>query len=400
MRSILVLLAVALAACGAEASVDTTGAPKGATDEPAPWRQLDPPPLTARSGAAIGWTGDEIVVVGGSTFLCPPGAGCAGPTEPPFRDGAALDPASGAWRPIADAPMPVSGHPTPAHLDGDVYVLVTPWDSTHSDATLLRYRADLDEWTTYEVPTDAHVGGLLAAGSELIVYPGSDERGEAPDLSFDPRTETWTELPPDPLSPSFDRLYAWTADGLHLFAKEITPSPGGASGPALTEAAVLDDGTWRELPTGEAIGFWAVIADGDRIVSPELGCADGGEVNGYGRCIPNGAVLDTATGTWSELPDAPSRGDEHVSSAGAFTAAQVLLTSTGHHVLDLTTDEWLRMPRIDDERDGTTVERTLSGAGPYGFAFGGARFTSGHHAGELLGDAWLWTPPTHDRSPD
>jgi hypothetical protein len=116
-------------------------------------------------------------------------------------------------------------------------------------------------------------------------------------------------------------------------------------------------------------------------------------LDNFGRCIPYGAVLDTQTGRWDELPDAPFRGDLDVQSSGAFTAAEVLLTSVGHPVLDLTTDSWFRMPVIDDTYDGATVDRTFAGAGPYGFAFGGSRFEEDDSAGDLLGDAWLWTPP-------
>lgn len=343
----------------------------------------------------MGWTGDEIVVVGGSTYRCPPTAGCTGPTEPPFRDGAAFDPATATWRSIADAPVPVPPRHPAASLGTSLYILVTPWASSEpSPPTLLQYRASDDSWRSYDVPSPVH--GLAAAEAGLVAYPTSHERGETPDLWFDPSTGAWSELPKDPLGPSFDRLYAWNEDRLYLFAKAITPSPGGASGPALVNAAALEGGTWRELPTGQVLGFWGVITDGDRVVAPELGCADGGEVNSYGRCIPHGAVFDTETDTWTELPDAPSRGDEDVASSGAFTADEVLLTSLGHHMLDLTSDTWLEMPSIDDD-DGAVVERTFAGVGPYGFAFGGARFDEDDFAGELLGDAWLWTPPRRDR---
>ena len=273
-----------------------------------------------------------------------------------------------------------------------MYVLVTPWTDSRADTTLLRYRPGSDTWAAYEVPAGALQGGLVAAGTGVVVYPRSDEGGESPDLWFDPMSEAWSELPEDPLGPSFDRLYAWNDDGLHLFAKDLTPSPGGASGPALANAAVLVDETWRELPTGDTIGFWGAISDGDRVVAPALGCADGGEVNGYGRCIPYGAVLETRSGTWEELPGAPSRGDKDVQSSGAFTADKVLLTSLGHPVLDLTTNSWSSMPEIDGAERGTTVDRTFAGAGPYGFAFGGARFEGDEATVTLLGDAWLWTP--------
>ncbi len=388
MRPVLLLLAVFLTACGVDSSVDAVGPEPTGVNEPPPWQRLDDPPLEARSGAAIGWTGEEIVVVGGSTFMCPPGADCVRPTEPPFRDGAALDPSNGEWRPIADAPDPVPSHQPTTHLGGDVYILVTPLDSGPSGARLLRYRTDADAWEAYDVPADAHLGGLLAAGTGLVVYPGSDEIGETPDLWFDPSSEAWSELPADPLSPSFDRIFAWSNDGLYLFAKDIAPSPGGASGPAVVNVAELLDGRWSEGPTGNTIGFWEVISDGDRIVAPQMGCADGGEVNIYGRCIPFGAVFDTRTGTWSELPPASREANQGV-SGGALGQDRLLLTRLGHQVLNLSTDTWFQIPEIDERDDNATVQRTFAGAGPYGFAFnwplpvqgasGVGRRGDGHH---------------------
>ena len=62
MRPVVPLIALLLAACGSDPSVEAVGLRSTAVDEPAPWQQLDAPPLSARSGAAIGWTGEEIVV--------------------------------------------------------------------------------------------------------------------------------------------------------------------------------------------------------------------------------------------------------------------------------------------------------------------------------------------------
>lgn len=394
-----VLLAVTAVACGTEPMVETANPESEPPTGLGPWQRLEDPPLTPRSGATIAWTGEEILVIGGSTFTCPSGADCAGPTEPPLRDGAALQPTTGDWRSIAQAPVPISANLETENLDGNVYILVPASNDPGPGADLLRYQPSTDTWNAYEVPTNDHPSGLVATDTSVVVYTGSDEQKEAQDLSFTPATGTWTELPDDPLGPSFDRLYAWTSHGLHLFAKDITPSPGGESGPSLKNAAVLVDGTWRELPTGDTLGFWSVITDGDRIIDPTLGCADGGEVNNYGRCIPLGAVLDTTTGTWAELPDAPDRNAKHVSSSGAFTADEVLLTSTGHPILDLTTNRWLSMPRIDDGDEGGNVERTVTGAGPYGFAFGSVRHDPDDYGAELLGDAWLWTPPAPGGGP-
>lgn len=397
MRPLLVLLAGVLAACGGEAALET--ADPAAVEPSAPvteipssgWEQVPRSPIQARDGAVIGWTGSEIVVVGGTTHVCPPGADCSAPAEPAVRsDAAAFDPDTKTWRTLADAPIPVPPHSPHAAVDGDLFVLVTSW-SGPGPSVLLRHRTEEGTWETVEVPAKRPLGGLLAAGDRIVVHLGSDESGEVPDLSFDPTTGVWDELPPDPLSPSFDRHLAWDGKDLFLFAKELTPSPGGESGPAVTEAARLRaDGAWERLPTGEdALGFWAIIVDRGRLVAPELGCADGGAVNGYGRCIPFGGAFDPASGTWQALPEGPS--DPDARSAGAFTAEQVLLTGQDGHVLDLTADTWVELPGIGEDPPDAMVQRTVAGVGPHGFAFGGVRWDQGSE-GTLLDEAWIWTP--------
>jgi hypothetical protein len=58
------------------------------------WRVLAPPPLTPRTGAVLEWTGSKVIVWGG---------GDRG--EEVNLTGAAYDPATDSWSPIADAPF-------------------------------------------------------------------------------------------------------------------------------------------------------------------------------------------------------------------------------------------------------------------------------------------------------
>jgi hypothetical protein len=124
----------------------------------------------------------------------------------------------------------------------------------------------------------------------------------------------------------------------------------------------------------------------ERIVFPALGCSDGGEVNGYGRCIPHGAVFDTELDSWVELPNAPGRGSKHVFSAGAVSAEAAGVWGDGYPYLDTTTDTWFTAPAFDEGAAGS-FQRWVDGVGPYGFVFGGARFGEGAFNGELLGEA-------------
>jgi hypothetical protein len=389
-------LTLVLSACGDDPS---TGE-RPPHDEPLPaWVPLPDPPVEPRDGAAIAWTGREIVAVGGSTFLCPPNASCAPSPVPPLRDGVALDPETRTWRPIADAPLPVPAFTPTAAVGGDVFLLVPAEyrpDRPPAPFILLRYRSTADAWEAIATPEGTPQGRLVATADAVVVHPTTDERGEHPDLRYDPATGAWSPLPPDPLRPSFDRTIAAVADDLYLFAKEITPSPGGASGPALVHAAVLHEGEWRTLPTGDVLSSSSSpVVDGGRIVFAELGCADGGEVNNFGRCIPFGGIFDTASGSWQPLPPGAGEGPRGGSrTAGAWSSEQVLVTGPREPMLDLRTDLWSILPPVgegDGDRSGTA--RRLAGAGPYALAFGGARFDEAQPNGTLLGDAHLWIPP-------
>lgn len=392
-------LALVVAACGDEATLSSGDDPEAAREPGAAWELLPASPLSPRAQAAIAWTGSEVVVFGGTTFLCPPNASCSAPDEDPsLADGAAYDPRSGSWRPIAPAPMAVP-FARPVALGEDVFALVTPFlapRTAEPSSTLLRYRSADDAWDAFEVPSEGPVDGLVATTSDLVVFHRSDEHGEQTDLRFDPTDGSWTQLPADPLSPSFDRHVVAVDDRLVLLAKDITPSPGGADGPSFVRAAVFDDGVWNELPAADAIGYGPIAVGAEQVILAQLGCADGGATNGYGRCVPNGGVLDLAAGTWSPLPGPPTSSSEAFTS-GVLTDAGVTLWSLGNDntaswFLDATTTTWTTVPAIDRPEDEAIVQRDVAGAGPYGVVFGGSRFGPDSPRGELMGDAYLWRP--------
>jgi len=69
----------------------------------ATWRTLPAPPLAVRGQPLVAWTGHEIVVGGGHDFGS---LGISGDHE----DAAAFVPATGAWRPLPDAPTAFQGN--------------------------------------------------------------------------------------------------------------------------------------------------------------------------------------------------------------------------------------------------------------------------------------------------
>ncbi|MGB4779238.1 hypothetical protein [Microbacterium sp.] len=309
LRAVALLLAgaavLAMSACTADpvAPASPSVAHEGADAAvSAPdWARLDDFPLEPRDGAVTAWTGSELIVVGGAFHPpCPPTADCVMDGRL-ARDGAAYDPASDTWRVLPPPPL-TPGLTSGAYADG---VLVVPARPDGPTTDVLLYDVSADTWSILESPTD-RLGMPVADGDRVIFASGSDEWGAVPDRVLDVETRAWSELPEDPIGPAFDRTLTATAHGIVLTAKELVPSPG-AEKPSFVLAALLDrtTGEWTRLPDTQQIGGrqWAV--HGDRLIDPQLGGADGGQVGNWGREYPFGGAVTLPDGRWSELANPP-----------------------------------------------------------------------------------------------
>ena len=357
------------------------------------WTALPGSPLSPRFGARAFWVGDRMVVMGGSQDRpCPPNADCVPST--PLSDGASFDPATGTWREIAEAPVRLGGA-SAAVLNETVYLLMqgSVLEPGVPPPAFLAYDAQRDLWRELLLPPDEEeIGFVLAvAGERLILYQGSQENGVEHDLLFDPADQTWTELPPDPLIPSFDRTMVWTDAGLVLTGIEDVPQPG-STGPALYRAAVLDLETlqWKRLPDSEVVGyepawFWS---DG-QVVNPTLGSSDGGEVGGWGRSYPHGGILDPDSGTWSSLPPAP----EPSGYPGVSLGGDQYVVSLMGAVLHVPSGTWFELP----PPPGSVTEQAVTWADDRLFVWGGVRW-EGDESFSLVSDGWFWKPP-EDEAP-
>lgn len=359
--------------------------PERAGDETG-WMEVADPPLSPRYGAHAFWLDERVVVMGGTDARpCPTHAACVPPDEPPFRDGAGLDPATGRWRTIAEAPVPL-GWAWSAVLGDTVYLWITGsgW-SPGAPPAFVAYDAGDDRWQALPFPQGEDGRGLAAAGDLVVAYQGSQENGVRPDLVFDPSTRTWAELPPDPLIPSFDRTMVWTEAGLVLLGIEDVPQPGSRE-PAFYRAAVLDLDAqrWRRLPDSEITGYdptW--LWSGGRVVNPTLGTSDGADVNPWGRSYPHGGLLDPSSDTWSPLPDPPRPGRYPGVSVGGGDYVVSLMGA----VLHVPSGTWYELPpppRTAHEGQAMTC------ASDRLFVYGGVRW-DGDDA-TILSDAWFWLP--------
>jgi hypothetical protein len=388
-----------LASAGLLIAVVVCGCGRATTNsEPAvsmAWETLPPAPLSPRENAIGLWTGEEVLLIGGSDAApCPPTASCVPPDRPPLADGAAFDPERETWRAIAPSPVPFES--AQGFVLGDkayIWVPGTP-SRPKTKRAFLAFDIQKNRWD--ELPLPAGGSGrdyaIVAAGDRIVAYAHSDEQDEQPDRVFDPSAGSWRELPADPLSPSFDRYFAWTGHELVLFDHELTANPGSEA-PALTRAAAFDleSGLWRQLPDSEilATGPWVAIGDG-RLVNPTTGGADGGEVNNWGRSYPFGGILDVARGEWSELPRPRRSADEP--AAGVLTHAGAHYFGVSGLIFDATRERWLPIPALEGE--GVRTGITSVAAGDDLVVFGGARWDSSTTDGDLTNDAFIWSPRT------
>lgn len=331
-----VVLLLAVAACGTGTPVEV-----GPAQAALRWERLPDPPLSPRFLPALHWTGSELLALGGDTVPpCPPAASCVNPAEPQ-RDGAAYDPATGRWRRTAEAPRPLGGG---AVVDGDVVWAQTGWEA---DAPLLSYDASEDRWTQQPAPPGPPTAsyGLAVSEGRPVALRREQRTQRYPDAVYDPHAGTWESLPPDPLAPSFDRAAVQTPHGLLVSGAEAVPNPGSDQ-PSYLRAMLLDvtTKTWQRLPDSDQLIGAGIAVHGDRAIWPDLGGADGGAVNGYGRTIPFGGVLNVATGAWQPLPHSPAEG----TGGWAAYALGGAVSATEGYLYDDRNGSWTPLPRPQD----------------------------------------------------
>jgi hypothetical protein len=170
------------------------------------WSRLPLAPLQARAcAAATAWTGRELLVWGGISDRP------YYPVDKVYGDGAAYDPARHRWRSLPPAPI------------------------------------------------SPRAGGASAwTGRQLIVWGGLDEpptdriHAAADGAAYDPATDTWSVLPPAPLSARAAPVTAWTGTRMIVLGGWSTAA-NGLSGEVLgqyTDGAAYDPAarTWTPIP--------------------------------------------------------------------------------------------------------------------------------------------------------
>ncbi len=256
------------------------------------WQPVASSPLEPRHGAVGVWTGEEMLVIGGTTHPpCPSTADCSGPPPDTFRsDGAAYDPTTDEWRRLAEAPRPVPGGI--AAWSGTEMVIVT-------NRTTLAYDPRGDSWRTLDPPPGDEFNQSVLTDTGIVFgsYEKAAEQAQGPDWLLDPVAGEWSPLPADPFGESYDRSLAWDGERLWLLSMSVEHHFQAYRG-APSRVAVLEEGAWRvlgETPRLEQGQRWWWFQD--RLAAP---------VSPFSPASKLGSYLTPSSLEWSSIPSTDS----------------------------------------------------------------------------------------------
>lgn len=355
MILVIMLGAGALVRIGSDdgATTEVVAGPGHAVGEPGTWNPMPEGPLSARRDSFAFTVGNEVVIFGGYPEPRCRGmdVNCRQGTR--LLDGAAFDPTSRTWRPIAETPEPI-GRGSGAVVGDRLYLWVSGCSNVEScDAgPFVAYDLSENSWTPLSMPPGLRDASIRLApfGDQVVAYPAHSELGSL-DYLYTPDHDTWTALPPAPAAvPVSERTIVAHDDDLYLFGLGLDP-------PGVHGAAVLRSGTdqWTVLDDGDSLGYGMVWApSGDLLVNP------GGRVEtdpddpirtdeGVAAIsgISDGGVLDTETDTWAALPERVSETPSVPNANGLGTVAGPRLIVSVDVVLDALAETWTVLPESE-----------------------------------------------------
>ena len=171
------------------------------------WRSIPQGPLDVRHGSEVLWTGDRMVVWGG---LSQDGSATTG------GEGAAFDPATGVWTPIAESPLESPGAPV-SIWTGEEMIVAGGFGATAVTAEGAAYDPATDEWR--EIRDVPAAEGRDGAPVPLIydpVWTGDSVLFVTADgvLSYDPRDDRWHFVDAPDEAAAGGATTAWTGEAL------------------------------------------------------------------------------------------------------------------------------------------------------------------------------------------
>lgn len=147
----------------------------------------------------------------------------------------ALEPGGTEWRSLG--PADVDAFIEPVGVAGDRWLFATGQADALDAAAVLDLTTET--WSPAAAPSGATSGFLSAgAGDRVLAMAARWSHDTAPPLalSWDPSTDTWTELLPPPLGHRVAAAVAWTGAELLVWGGANT---GGFGGPSYADGAAL-----------------------------------------------------------------------------------------------------------------------------------------------------------------
>ena len=163
-------------------------------------------PIQARSANVAVWTGDEIIVWGGS------GDGGV------YADGTAYDVAAGTWRTLAPSPLTARDSSSAVWTGDEVLIWGGQADGTEF-ADGAAYDPELDDWRLLPAGGPEPSGSPVAvwSGSEMIVIGGAYSGPRSPEAAaYDPAREVWTTLSAPPAAAEPGATAVWTRGAVYV----------------------------------------------------------------------------------------------------------------------------------------------------------------------------------------
>jgi hypothetical protein len=240
------------------------------------WEPIAPSPLAPRVSPASGWTGEEMLVWGGSDLRNKQ-------VSRYFDDGAAYDPETDTWRKLSQAPIDARS-PLSVWTDRELIVWGAAVRLEERPRDGAAYDPAVDSWRAIvEAPIKLTDATAVWTGREMIVFGAALHGGNFPETetaigaAYDPAADTWRRLPDSELYPNASTA-AWNGEELVAWDD-------------LHETAAYDPAgdRWRTPP---------------KVPLEEHGCCpDSIAVDGYvfGNYGGQMAVFDSAEDVWRDI---------------------------------------------------------------------------------------------------
>jgi hypothetical protein len=335
----------------------------------------------ARTGHVAVWTGQEMIVWGGSQGGHFAEAGH-------LAGGLSYQPYSVAWSTVPMAPVAI-GEPSPAVWTGrELIVFGYVWESGVQG---MAYESESGNWRWISHPPGGprSGGSGVWTGSDLILWGGRAEGDELPrdGAAYDPVADTWHAIPPAPVGGRYEHAAVWTGEEMIVWggSDHSTDLADGAAYSPLAD-------TWRPLAPSplSARQWFPVVWTGTEMI------VWGGA--SFSDSQASGAAYDPKTDTWRTLAPSPLVGRFWHSMV--WTGDEVIVWGgygyPNHHALgggasyDPEGDRWTVLPEAPI---AARCHHTAVWTGQAMVVFGGyeACGSPGHFA---LGDGAIYSPET------